>query len=202
MWSTRCEELDADRASRFTIELDSRNATFAEVFRAWLEDEEFRAMFSDLLANSRFSAFRWETPPVTTATVGRPFEFVLLDSPALAGDADPRAFAQHFGRSSDRGVMVFPNLGRDAVMVVPSPIAAESCYAHLAAFVRGAPEWQRHALWRAVGEAAVARVGSKPVWLSTAGAGVSWLHVRLDDRPKYYGYAPYRRAAQQSLEGP
>jgi hypothetical protein len=33
---------------------------------------------------------------------------------------------------------------------------------------------------------------ANPEWLSTAGAGVSWLHVRLDDRPKYYGYAPYR----------
>ena len=26
------------------------------------------------------------------------------------------------------------------------------------------------------------------------GASVSWLHVRLDDRPKYYGYAQYRIA--------
>ncbi|MGI9175867.1 MAG: DUF6940 family protein [Rhodothermales bacterium] len=24
------------------------------------------------------------------------------------------------------------------------------------------------------------------MWLSTAGGGVSWLHVRLDSRPKYY----------------
>lgn len=37
-----------------------------------------------------------------------------------------------------------------------------------------------------------ARLGAKPVWLSTAGAGVPWLHVRLDDHPKYYGYALYR----------
>jgi NADH:ubiquinone oxidoreductase subunit len=36
------------------------------------------------------------------------------------------------------------------------------------------------------------RVGEQPVWLSTAGMGVAWLHVRLDDRPKYYGYSPYR----------
>ena len=28
----------------------------------------------------------------------------------------------------------------------------------------------------------------------TAGMGVAWLHVRLDDRPKYYGFAEYRRA--------
>jgi hypothetical protein len=29
-------------------------------------------------------------------------------------------------------------------------------------------------------------------WLSTAGMGVPWLHVRLDDRPKDYGHRPYR----------
>jgi hypothetical protein len=36
-----------------------------------------------------------------------------------------------------------------------------------------------------------ARVSTTPVWLSTAGAGVAWLHVRLDDRPKYYSHRPY-----------
>lgn len=195
MWSTRSEKLGPDRGSRFTIYLNWRPATFAEVLRGWIEDKEFRAMFSSLLADTRFSAFRWEAPPVTTATVRQHFEFVLLDSPALARVADPRAFAEYFVGSGDLGVVVFPNIGRDAVMVVPAPIAATSCYAHLAAFVRGAPEWQQHALWRAVGEAMTARVGSRPLWLSTAGAGVSWLHVRLDDRPKYYGYVPYRTAA-------
>ena len=76
----------------------------------------------------------------------------------------------------------------------PCPGVSPACYAHLAAFVRGAPEWQQQSLWRRVGEAAAARVGVKPVWLSTAGAGVAWVHVRLDDRPKYYGYDAYRRA--------
>jgi hypothetical protein len=59
--------------------------------------------------------------------------------------------------------------------------------------MRQAPEQQKHALWKLVGAAMQHRLGIKPVWLSTAGAGVSWLHVRLDDRPKYYGYAPYRQ---------
>jgi hypothetical protein len=36
------------------------------------------------------------------------------------------------------------------------------------------------------------QLGTAPVWVSTAGMGVSWLHVRLDNRPKYYGYKPYR----------
>ena len=35
-------------------------------------------------------------------------------------------------------------------------------------------------------------VNDKPTWLSTAGMGVAWLHVRLDQRPKYYAHRPYR----------
>ncbi len=35
-------------------------------------------------------------------------------------------------------------------------------------------------------------ISDRPIWLSTAGGGVAWLHVRLDSTPKYYGYAPYR----------
>ena len=86
----------------------------------------------------------------------------------------------------------FSNLGRDAILIVPCLKTVPSAYGHLAAFVREAPEAQRHALWQLVGEAMARRIGPKPVWLSTAGAGVSWLHVRLDDRPKYYRFGPYR----------
>ena len=31
-----------------------------------------------------------------------------------------------------------------------------------------------------------------PVWFSTSGLGVTWVHLRLDERPKYITYAPYR----------
>ena len=78
------------------------------------------------------------------------------------------------------------------MLVVPCPVGPHSAYGHVAAVVRSAPEEQKHALWACVGRAMGRRVGKAPVWLSTAGAGVSWLHVRLDDRPKYYGHAPYR----------
>jgi hypothetical protein len=192
MWTTRGEEFDRGRGSRFAVDLDSQPATFAEVLHGWQNDAAFRSLFNDLLSNSSFSAFRWETPAVTSDTITRPFEFVLLDSPGLARRPDPNAFADHFRGSNEGDVVVFPNLGGDAIMVVPRPVAAPSAYGHFAAFVREAPDLQRHALWRSIGDAMVGRLGVKPVWLSTAGAGVSWLHVRLDDRPKYYGFAPYR----------
>ena len=79
-------------------------------------------------------------------------------------------------------------------MAVPCPIGPASAYGHLAAFARLAPASQQDALWRSLGDAMARRIGDRPVWLSTAGGGVSWLHVRLDDRPKYYGYEPYRQS--------
>jgi len=53
---------------------------------------------------------------------------------------------------------------------------------------------KREALWRAVG--AAAREAAKrddPTWLSTAGTGVPWLHIRLDARPKYYHHLDYKK---------
>jgi hypothetical protein len=194
MWTSRSEQLPDQRGLRFTLSCGSASASFAEVLQAWESDTAFRSHFNSLLADAPYIAFRWETPPVSAATIGRPFEFVLLDSPGLARRPNPEAFAEHFGARAEGGVVDFPNLGRDAVMIVPCRVGPASAYVHLAAFVRDAPDVQRHAFWQRVGATMLRRLGSKPVWLSTAGAGVSWLHVRLDDRPKYYGFGPYRAA--------
>lgn len=189
-WKSRVESLDDGRVERFTIARDAQALSYAEVITLWRDDAEFRTYFCKLLAESRFTAFRWETPCVTATTLARFFEFVLLRCDALARTVDPNAFKSHF--DSDSEVATFPNLGGDAVMVVPCPIAAPSIYGHLASFIRNAPESQKQQLWRSVAVAMDHRVSDRPVWLSTAGMGISWLHIRLDDRPKYYGYSPFR----------
>jgi hypothetical protein len=201
MWTASNHPLSGARGLQFRLSIDSQNATVTDVLNAWQHDQTFRSFFNALLADAPYSAFRWETPPVTSATLAQPFEFVLLDSPGLARVPDPHAFSEHFGRTRD-GVAVFSNLGGDAAMVVPTPFADHKAYCHLAAFVRLAPEAQRHALWQAVGAAMSKRVSDRPVWLSTAGAGVSWLHVRLDDRPKYYGFASYRQPNTDDRQPP
>jgi len=187
MWTSKSEPLPDGRGVRFAIDLASRPATFADVLRGWMGDAEFRSLFNAMLADVTFAEFRWETPSVTTETATRPFECVVLTAPGLSRNPDPKAFADHF-IDAEAGAAVFANLGGDTIMVAPCPIAEPSAYGHLAAFVRLAPESQRHVLWQAVGETMVRRIGAEPVWLSTAGAGVPWLHFRLDDTPKYYGY--------------
>lgn len=192
MWTARSEKLPDSRGLRFLVDADARPASFADVIRAWQGDACFRSLFNSLLADAPYTAFRWETPAVTVDTLTCSFEFVVLNSPSLARTVDEAAFAEYFANAKD-GVAVFPNLGSDAILVVPYPVVEATAYGHLAAFVRQAPEVQRDAFWQAVGEAMNDRVSNRPVWLSTAGAGVSWLHVRLDDRPKYYGHGPYRQ---------
>ncbi|MBE7380968.1 MAG: hypothetical protein F6J95_006115 [Leptolyngbya sp. SIO1E4] len=192
MWTSQHEQLANGRGIKVAIALDSLPISYAEVLHRWQQDADFRTFFIALLADSPFSAFRWETPPLTRAIAHRPFECVLLNSPSLASQPDDTAFAEHFSDQAPDGIVEFPNLGNDAILVVPCPRGPLSAYGHLGAFIQQAPESQKQALWAAVGTAMQRRLSSQPVWLSTAGGGVSWLHVRLDNRPKYYGYAPYR----------
>jgi hypothetical protein len=192
MWSARIQQLDDGRVVK--VERENGPMSFSEVLRGWRKDADFRRFFAGLLNDAPYRAFRWETPPITAADLDRQFEFAILDSPELPDLPDPHSFEEHFANADpDEGVVSFENLGRDAILIVPCPRATMPAYAHLAAFVRTAPVDQQHALWKVVGEAMELRLGAKPVWLSTAGAGVAWLHIRLDDRPKYYRHGPYRR---------
>jgi hypothetical protein len=191
MWSASTIDTGLTHALGFALARNGEPATYRAVIDAWRSDEDFRRWFDATLGAVPFAAYRWETPPVTAATVSRAFEMMVIDSPELAGPPDLDAFEDHFDARDDE-VLAFRNLGGDATLVVPRPAGDEAAYVHLGAFVRRGPLEQRLALWRRVGEVMDRRLGAKPVWLSTAGAGVSWLHVRLDDRPKYYAWAPYR----------
>lgn len=181
------------RAWKYALLHGSQPASFAQVIEAWQDDEEFRGWFNQLLATAPLKSFYWEMPPVTHETLDREFEFVLIEAPRLAPKADPNAFSEHFfNASDDEHVVAFPTPSGKAMLISPCPLAAETHYRHLGAFVAGAPPAQCDQLWQCVGEQMAQRVDDRPVWLSTAGNGVSWLHIRLDDSPKYYQYAEYQ----------
>jgi hypothetical protein len=190
VWTLLFDDLASHRAKHAVLRRDGRAASFAEALTALRDDAALRTVLTSSLAALPYRAYKWETPVVTRTRLDRLFECVVLDSPHLADRVDATPFSEHF--STAEPVVEFPSLGRDAILVAPCPRTSTSAYGHLAAFLRGAPEAQRHALWQRVGDAMERRVDDRPVWLSTAGGGVAWLHVRLDDRPKYYGYAPYR----------
>ena len=184
-------QIESSGPDTFAIRKGGVAASRATFVQALADDRSLRTAVTECLRGSRHAAFAWETPALSAATADLDATFAIIDSPALARTAaDPSPFAAQLAEC-DR-VATFPNLGGDAVLVVPSPRAAPLA-THLAAFVRSAPADVIDELWSAVGEVVVRRRHAKPdpVWISTAGLGVSWLHVRLDDRPKYYRHRSF-----------
>ncbi|PQO40812.1 hypothetical protein C5Y96_01165 [Blastopirellula marina] len=190
MCQFQIQQLNERRGLHVQIEAAGTRLTFQEVAQRWQADPHFCQQFNQTLADAPYVAFRWELPGLVEGSFTQPFECVVAESLELRQTAKSSAFDEHF--TGEQQVVTFPNLRGDAILVVPEPLAENDAYPHLAAFVRHASSGQQCLLWQAVGTTWEKRISAKPVWLSTAGAGVPWLHVRLDDRPKYYSYGPYR----------
>ena len=192
MWHLRLQPTDARLCTAEALTADGRALSFVEVVALWRTDRDFRDFWSAELRRLPFAGLCWECPPLTTANARGAFECVFVASPLLAQCApDPQPFADHFRDGAT--VATFASLGRDALLVAPCPGAPGANFAHLAGFLATAAPDQASDLWCAVGDALAARLGDVPLWLSTAGLGVAWLHVRLDSRPKYYRHLPYAR---------
>ena len=193
MWQYQVETI-SKHTQKVRIVEGQKQLTYGEIIELWENNASFCSFFNSLLANSPFSAYFWETPPITISNVKRKFEFVLVDSSTLEKvNPNPNAFRQYFASTSkDREVITFPNLRKDAILVVPCPQIENSAYTHLANFVRKASSSQQQALWQTVGKVLQQNLKHQPIWVSTSGLGVYWLHIRLDSYPKYYSFQPYK----------
>ncbi|CAG8677051.1 13080_t:CDS:1, partial [Cetraspora pellucida] len=95
----------------------------------------------------------------------------------------------------DNYVCSFSNLGKDATLIVPMPYH-DLDYKHLSNFTKNAPKEQQIKFWQEVANklSEILEIGTtRPRWLSTHGLGVPYLHVRIDDKPKYYSYLPFKK---------
>jgi hypothetical protein len=196
MWTVRRDNPGPAATLRLRFFAGKGCLSYAGFLRAVAKDASFRDIILEEMRAAPFVAFRWETPPLTASNIDQPFECLLHDSPDLDVGADPTDFEAYF--QSNIEVVSFKNLGGDAWLIVPCPISTLANYSHIGSFHRSAPCAQLHAFWREVAETVLAQLGTQPIWLSTAGGGVDWLHMRLDDRPKYYRYIPWQDWAQET----
>lgn len=184
----------------YTISIGNAVMSVGEVLDGWATNEEFRRFYVSQLKAEQFEAAFWETPPMLTTTLDRPFKYVLIDSPKPYGLAsvreERRAFQEHFVDKQDVDVVAFYNLGGTSRLIAPvakGDSGGNRNYAHFLSFLRTAPEEQATKMFEVVAqEFREALDTRKPVWLSTAGMGVYYTHVRLDPRPKYYRYSPFK----------
>ena len=97
--------------------------------------------------------------------------------------ADSSPFRAHLkGR---RSATSFPNLGKNATLV--SPADKGKNFSHIGNFYKHASGAEMKDFWKTVAKAVEDRIKlGESVYVSTHGAGVSWLHVRIEATPKYY----------------
>lgn len=144
-----------------------------------------------MLTKTGFDAFFWENRPFSAATLSKPYECNLVRSKTLAVQSpDRNTFREHF--DNEKEVVSFWNLGNDARLVAPVPKNSGDDFTHIGKFLRKADKKQTDAFWRTAAVETLKRISDKPVWLSTSGLGVFWLHVRIDRYPKYYQTEEYK----------
>jgi len=190
MYKVTKEEISPE-ITKYKISENKKTISFRKWINLLKDEVDFVDFFTEILISSKHSAFFWEVKSVDKNKLEVDFEFVLVKSNSLPKiTADEQTFKKYF--KEGQKVVSFSNLGGDAQLVVPTPLIDPANYAHLAIFVRNAPKDQVRKFWQITGVEYEQMIGENTVWLSTAGLGVSWLHVRIDSRPKYYRYQDYK----------
>eukprot|EP01031_Cornospumella_fuschlensis_P034019 gene34019-41170_t len=193
-------------AAKFFLHRDGAAVSYKDVMQALASQDLplIHTLTHTIVSHAsaqNWQAVFWECKPVKPAEFGlasHAFEFVVLNAPSLASkQADLDSFKEHFDKpeNSNKLAIAFTNLGKDALLSVPTPQQHDvQTYTHLLSFLRGASDQQVVALWSTVGQVFLSRMAevNYPLWLSTSGLGVFWLHVRNDKVPKYYNYAPFK----------
>lgn len=195
MFEYQVDTVNSGQGSKYRIYRHDQQLRFNEFLRLLQARQEFATFFINLLADVKFHAYQWETPPLNAETKEDPFEFVVTRNPAIDLPPDPEPFSKYFNREETDKVAVFKNLGGDATLIAPTPSERNKNYSHIGVFTQQAPISQQKKLWSTVGKITENKISDRSLWLNTAGGGVAWLHVRLDSAPKYYKHKPYTRFA-------
>lgn len=179
---------------RFKIKIDDEYLSFKEVFDLWQISEDFVLFYVEQMKQFNFKAIYWEHPAVTLDYLDMEYECIVLKSKTLEDKLiDEKAFENYI--HTDELVTNFMNLGKNARLVVPTKQTDTPIYNHLCKFLNQGNEEQIIALFQSIGKCILEEVEQgKTIWLSTAGLGVIWLHVRMDTVPKYYKTKAFRNA--------
>ena len=193
MWSFEKTIIEQGNIVEYSILENGKRISFEAYIDLIIHSFSFRTFFNEVLSKNEFQAFFFEVKPVTLEKLNADFEFAVVNSLSLAKiNSDKSAFQEYL--SVGDSVVTFHNLNKDAQLVVPNEISEKQAYAHIANFVRRAEPKQIDTFWQLVGKVYKASIKNRPIWLSTSGLGVYWLHMRIDAIPKYYSYAKYKKA--------
>lgn len=95
-------------------------------------------------------------------------------------------YKPYFEKSGCKNVVVFLNLDKTCKLVVPQPRNGKN-YTTIKNFIDNASLSQQKAFWkRASSEIKKSLKNDDKLYVSTHGLGISYFHLRLENKPKYY----------------
>lgn len=182
----------------FKIKKEDQYLSFREVLDLWKNEEQFSIFYKEEIIRLGFDDFYWEHPALSKSYLDCVYECICKKSSIFSSmQLDERAFSEHIHKNEL--VVHFPNLGKNAELIVPTKQVADPIYLHLGLFLRKAPLVQINQLFKEIAsQIYVALDKHSYIWLNTAGLGVIWLHVRLDTSPKYYKTMAFKNKAYLS----
>ena len=174
--------------------------SYAQFIEGCKSNATFRDVVIELLQPTGYTDYLWEVIGTDQARwKQQPFECVLIKLPYRSA-LDYTPFLEHLkpAVADQKVVIAFPSLSGDSLVVpVPSDLnnPAFPKYGHLADFIKHAPLKAKHELLRLMAHEFehVCQSSARPMYLSTNGLAVAWLHVRIEHTPKYYNHQPYKR---------
>ena len=145
----------------------------------------------------------WENGKVQTypKNIGQPFFFEtfpcdkylqnkyeekFIPSPRLNFRQDFSAFSKQIGSASNTKAIAFPNLSKDAILVIPMPRPNKD-FSSIKGFIDHADLTQQRYFWKLVASSIKRALKTHDqVYVSTHGLGVPYFHLRIDFVPKYF----------------
>ncbi len=177
-----------------TFAQDGYPLTFHQVLTLWAKDPTFRKFYWQSLIEHGGKGCLWEHPRLTKASAEETYECAITRTEDFSRfTPTPNRFRAKMNPNTR--VSTFPNLGGDSLLIIPNEPGdgtAVNCR-DLIAFCRTAPEEWLQEFWTRVGREALDALAenSPRQFLSTHGFGVLWLHIRLEERGKYYRFRAY-----------
>jgi len=150
-----------------------------QILKSWEDGNPFE--YPSRLVNK----FQWNTS-VLKNSGNTEFIQKFKTNPNLPEKQKSTSFKEYLTKSTNKYFTSFLNPTKDTLLIIPMTRPGKN-YATLKDFVDNAPKIQQVEFWKEVAKKARQQMKiHKKVWISAHGLGVSYLHIRISNQPKYY----------------
>ena len=173
--------------AKFAVTVHKFQVTAITFFTLLASNETFRNEIIQIFVASKFNNAFWEFPAYCTSSAQNIAEFVLVETSGF-GKADSSSFKEYLANKEDNQTVMFKNLSGDTNLItINSSNTKNQTFCHIMEFMKNSTYENKHKLLKKIGEEMLNHTnGTNPVYLSTHGHGVPWLHIRICVKPKYY----------------